>query len=158
MPKVEMPESFRIKTDSPQLVSKLMLRSEALHRALQCFENLLRTTRFDELFFQSVLMIRFKIAKQNFQKSPIKTKTKLVASASRVQFWFQNFQLWQKKSGPFQISNGSLRITGRLWFKTRWKEMRRTKANQLQTRCIWTSRRIILFRTRKHQDSRSSVW
>ena len=81
-----MPEYFRIKTDSPQLVSKLMLRSEALHRALHCFENLLRTTRFDELFFQSVLMIRFKIAKQNFQKSPIKTKTKLVASASRVQF------------------------------------------------------------------------
>lgn len=153
-----MPESFRIKTDSPQLVSKLMLRSEALHRALHCFENLLRTTRFDELFFQSVLTIRFKIAKQNFQKSPIKTKTKLVASASRVQFWFQNFQLWQKKSGPFQSSNGSLRIAGRLWFKTRWKEMRRTKANQLQTRCIWTSRRIILFRTRKHQDSRSSVW
>ena len=157
-----MPESFRIKTDSPQLVSKLMLRSEALHRALHCFEieNLLRTTRFDELFFQSVLTIRFKIAKQNFQKSPIKTKTKLVASsfASRVQFWFQNFQLWQKKSGPFQSSNGSLRIAGRLWFKTRWKEMRRTEANQLQTRCIWTSRRIILFRTRKHQDSRSSVW
>ena len=93
-----MPECFRMKTDSPQLVSKLMLRSEALHRALHCFENLLRTTRFDELFFQSVLMIWFKIAKQNFQKSPIKTKTKLVASsfASRVQFWFQNFQLWQK--------------------------------------------------------------
>ena len=151
-----MPESFRIKTDSPQLVSKLMLRSEALHRALQCFENLLRTTRFDELFFQSVLMIRFKIAKQNFQKSPIKTKTKLVASRVQFLFYFRTFKT--KKSGPFQSSNGSLRIAGRLWFKTRWKEMRRTKANQLQTRCIWTSRRIILFRTRKHQDSRSSVW
>ena len=134
-----------------------MLRSEALHRALQCFENLLRTTRFDELFFQSVLMIRFKIAKQNFQKSPIKTKTKLVICFT-CPILISELSTLTKKSGPFQSSNGSLRIAGRLWFKTRWKEMRRTEANQLQTRCLWTSRRIILFRTRKHQDSRSSVW